>query len=402
MPELHGDKHDALVAELLDLSRQLDAMAMPVAPRMIVDDCSPERLATLMAVHEGRIGAFAPEGDVFDQMAGRYSATGMPNLAVYLRGHAGDSLRVDRVSRSPEFVQKPALTMGLAVQPESLHGIMRRRDFWGRGLLGRFLYSIPRSPLGHRDVDAPPVPDAVAGAYRSGVLQLLGLVGGTDEAGLPCPHELVLDARAQELMRDYQKELEPRLGQYCDLGHMADWAGKLAGAVGRIAGILHVADRVGTHAPWQDPVDVQTVRRAIAIGCYLTYHALAAYGAMGGNPEVESARYLWGWIERSGLTAFSKRQAFEWSKGRFKRVAALEPALALLVEHGFIRVSVREDRAGPGRRRSPTFEVNPYAGRAGSHNSQNEQNQVPAEDSANSANSASHETPDGRGGPDGR
>jgi hypothetical protein len=79
------------------------------------------------------------EGDVFDLMAGRYSAKTTSNFGVYLKGHAGDPLRVDRVGRPPEFVLQPALTVGLAVQPDVIPGGLRQKpEFRGRGLLARF------------------------------------------------------------------------------------------------------------------------------------------------------------------------------------------------------------------------------------------------------------------------
>jgi replicative DNA helicase len=49
----------------------------------------------------GRIALLSPEGDVFDQMAGRYNQQVGPNLGVYLKGHAGDLLKVDRRGRPP-------------------------------------------------------------------------------------------------------------------------------------------------------------------------------------------------------------------------------------------------------------------------------------------------------------
>jgi replicative DNA helicase len=67
----------------------------------------------------------SPEGDVFDLMAGR-NGNG-PNLGVYLKGHAGDTLRIDRIGRPVEYVRQPALTMGLAVQPDVLSGLMASR-----------------------------------------------------------------------------------------------------------------------------------------------------------------------------------------------------------------------------------------------------------------------------------
>jgi hypothetical protein len=149
-----------------ELARELAAMKVPASPRFVADDCSPERLASLLAEQGGRIAVMAPEGDVFDLIARRYSATGMPNFGAYLRGHAGDDLRVDRVNRPPEFVRSSALTIGLAIQPEIIHGLAMRPGFRGRGLLGWFLYGLPASMLGRRAVSPPVVSDALRRAYH--------------------------------------------------------------------------------------------------------------------------------------------------------------------------------------------------------------------------------------------
>jgi Protein of unknown function (DUF3987) len=69
-------------------------------------DATPEALAGLLATY-GRIALVSPEGDVFDQMAGRYNQAVGPNLGVYLKGHAGDLLRIDRRGR-PEYVEPDA------------------------------------------------------------------------------------------------------------------------------------------------------------------------------------------------------------------------------------------------------------------------------------------------------
>jgi hypothetical protein len=98
-------------------------------------------------------------------MAGRYNQAAGPNLGVYLKGHAGDLLKVDRRGRPPEYVERPCLTIGLAVQPEVLRGLASRPGFGGRGLLARFLYSLPESLVGRRQAGAPPVLPAVADRY---------------------------------------------------------------------------------------------------------------------------------------------------------------------------------------------------------------------------------------------
>jgi replicative DNA helicase len=151
-------------AEAIARAAEAANLVVPPAPRWLVDDATPEALAGLLATY-GRIALLSPEGDVFDQMAGRYNQTSGPNLGVYLKGHAGDLLKVDRRGRPPEYVERPCLTIGLAVQPEVLRGLAARPGFGGRGLLARFLYSLPASLVGRRQPGAPPVPQAVADRY---------------------------------------------------------------------------------------------------------------------------------------------------------------------------------------------------------------------------------------------
>jgi replicative DNA helicase len=160
------DQQEAKQAEAIARAAEAANLIVPPVPRWLVDDATPEALAGLLATY-GRIALLSPEGDVFDQMAGRYNQTAGPNLGVYLKGHAGDLLKVDRRGRPPEYVQRPCLTIGLTVQPEVLQGLASRPGFRGRGLLARFLYSLPASLVGRRQAGAPPSPRRSPTATRS-------------------------------------------------------------------------------------------------------------------------------------------------------------------------------------------------------------------------------------------
>ena len=95
-----GPEQEArLIDQATALAVEIEEAEKPVVPTLIVADVTPERLATLLHHNAGRMAVMSPEGDVFDMMAGRYGKTGANCFAVYLRGHAGDDLRVDRVSR---------------------------------------------------------------------------------------------------------------------------------------------------------------------------------------------------------------------------------------------------------------------------------------------------------------
>jgi replicative DNA helicase len=293
---------------------------------------------------------------VFDQMAGRYNQAG-PNLGVYLKGHAGDLLKVDRRGRPPEYVERPCLTIGLAVQPEVLRGLAGRPGFGGRGLLARFLYSLPESLVGRRQPGAPPVTTAIADRYALELQALAAsLAAPTDDQG---PALLTLDQAASELLLGFERDLEPRLAADSgDLAHLAGWAAKLAGATCRIAALLHLASHL--RDGWARPISAATFVGAARLASYLVEHARAVFDLMGADPRIEDARWLLDWINRTNQAQFTRRDAHQAARGRFRKATELEPALTLLQEHGYLQ-RVDADPASPrgGRPPSPRFIVNP-------------------------------------------
>jgi replicative DNA helicase len=346
-------------AEAIARAAEAASLVVPPLPRWLVDDATPEALAGLLATY-GRIALLSPEGDVFDQMAGRYNQSSGPNLGVYLKGHAGDLLKVDRRGRPPEYVERPCLTIGLAVQPEVLRGLASRPGFGGRGLLARFLYSLPPSLVGHRQPGTPPVPLEVADRYA---LELQALAASLNApAGEGGPAVLTLDAEAGELLLAFERDLEPRLAAGSgDLDHLAGWAAKLAGATCRIAGLLHLASHL--RDGWAQPINADTFAATARLAVYLIQHARAVFDLMGADPRVDDARWLLDWMTRTSRTQFSRRDAHQATpRGRFPKATDLEPALRLLEEHGYLRRLDPEpprDLHGRGRPASPRFLVNP-------------------------------------------
>ena len=280
------------------------------------------------------------------------------------------TLRVDRVNRPAEYVKQPAVTVALTMQPDVLARLMDTPGFCGRGLLGRFLYAIPTSLLGHRQPEAPPVPEPVRHVYYHTITQLLKRPFGMENTGQLVAHTLRLAPEARDRLQQFEAWLEPQLGPFGELGSMTDWAGKLVSAVARLTGLFHVVDHANMAAPWEMAIGRDSVERAIRLGEYLIQHARATYAAMGADPVIADAKHLLTWITREEKTHFTKRDAFEGTKGRFRRVEAMEPALRLLTEHGYIRQRELENRAGPGRKPSPIYDVNP----ASAHNSHYSQN----------------------------
>jgi hypothetical protein len=364
-------KGEAEPQEALDLAAQVANFEVPMLPRLLADDVTPEGLEMLLAGHEGRMGVFSPEGDIFDIMAGRYSASGVLNLGVFLKGHAGDNHRVNRAGPRNVIIRNPAVTMGLAVQPDVIEGLASRRQFRGRGLTPRFLYSLPESNIGRRDVNPPTVPRDLRQSYEAHLDQLLSLRPQVDDDDNETPNVLTLDDDAVETLLLFASEIEKELPADGDLGDIVEWGSKLVGAVLRLAGILHLADLANDPDPWKTRIDTPVIARAIRIGEYMIPHAKAAFAMMGMDPAVTDAQHFLRWIENKNLAKFTVRDLFEGVKGRFKKVDNLKPGVGLLVEHGFIRRRPDPPKKGPGRPPSPTFDVNPLTHSQNSHNSHN-------------------------------
>ena len=347
-----GDNREQLTAEAISASLLAESIVVPAMPRLIADDVTPEAAASLLAEQKGRLAIVSAEGGIFDIIAGRYSGN-IPHLDVFLKGHAGDTLKVDRKGRDPEYVERPALTVGLMVQPQVLTAIGTHPSFRGRGLLARFLYAIPPSRVGHRNVESALVPDQVRDRYRTTLRALaITLADWTD------PAVLTLDGVATKEILEFARKVELQLGPRGNLHHIRDWGSKLVGATARIAGLLHLARHPGDG--WRQSIDVDTVTAAIALADYFTDHALAAFDGMRANPDIADAEYLLDVIRRRNSTEVSKRDLHvASSRSRFAKVSDLDPAIRVLEDHGWLTPQEPPQVSGPGRRPSPRWTVNP-------------------------------------------
>lgn len=343
----------AAEAKLAQALRELARVAVPTLPRLLWDDVTPERAAVGMAENGERAIIASPEGGVFDSFLGRYSKDGQANIEVLLKGHAGDTLRVDRLAREPVFLKHPALTLVLTVQPFVIQSLARKPGTLERGLMARLLYSLPTSRVGERDVDAPPVPETVRADYSAIVRALVGLPMPSDGSAAI----LRLDGEAYARWRAFAAEIEPRLHQEKgDLAAIDGWAGKLVGTVARIAGVLHCAERAVAGTPLDVPIGAGSVDAAVAIGRYLIPHALAAFGAMRGGEHDEDARALLRWLRRREQTRVTVRDVQRGLSRRFRSAEQVTRAMRTLEERGYVRQSRPEPYA---RTTAPTFDVHP-------------------------------------------
>lgn len=310
--------------------------------QLFTDDCTSEMMIKLLKDNKGRMALISAEGGAFDNITGRY--TKKPNLDVWLKGICGDTIRVDRLNRDPDYIRKPALSMIISAQPNVLGDIMQNGMLDGRGFLARLFYVNVSSHASSQSFQSAPIPAEVKKDYHDLIFSLLDI---PDDEMIT----LHLKPDAVDLMNDLVHDVD----KFITKSHrdMREWGSKFIGLVLRIAGLLHVS------AGLEGDISRDLIHCAIDIGRYAFLHAIYAYSVLGADETVEKAMHVVSKIRKESITAIGRSDLYQRCRGRFFRdVKDMEPVLELLERHGYIWVDV-PPYLGVGRPSVGTVYVNP-------------------------------------------
>jgi hypothetical protein len=339
---LKRKKHEIQAAEV---AREISENPIPKTPLLIVDDVTTEALGIHMAENNEQIAVMSTEGGIFELMAGRYNDKN-GNLDLYLKAYSGDSWSSHRVGREAKTMQSPALTMCLTVQPDVIGDIGQYKQFRGRGLLARFLYSLCNSRVGYRDRQTKFISESLTIKYRDHVFGLMDI---------PLSANIfILSQDAQALWDEFYNDVETDLREGGSLHYFTDWGSKLPGAVARIAGLMHLAEH-GVRA-LELPISVNTVNASCAIGGYYKEHALATFGLMEADTGIESAKIILGCLLRHSPKTFKGRDVIRSTN--IKTMDKVMPGLKVLIERGYIK-EMEKASSGNGRPEAVSYAVNP-------------------------------------------
>ena len=312
--------------------------------QIFTDDCTSDSMIRLLKDNHGRMALISAEGGAFDNIVGRY--TKKPNLDVWLKGICGDTIRVDRINREPDYIRNPALSMIISAQPGVLSELMQSSLLDGRGFLARLFYiNIPSAAM-PKSFRSAPIPATIREDYDHLIFHLLNLSENE-------PITLHLAPEAINQMDELCHSVEAYLrNEHRD---MREWGSKYIGLVLRTAGLLHIA------ADGAGDIQTEMVENAIRIGSYAFHHALYAYSILGADETVEKALHVVTKLRKLSVTSISRSDLYQKCRGRFFRDAKeMEPALNLLEQHGYIWLDVPA-YSGVGRPSVGTIYVNPAA-----------------------------------------
>jgi hypothetical protein len=131
------------------------------------------------------------------------------------------------------------------------------------------------------------------------------------------------------------------------------------GQIVRLAGLLHASEPRG--GPWERPIALSTMERAIALEPYFVAHAKAARFELDVDPAVQRARRAVEWIRgrpsMGGARPFTRSELHKVI-AKNRPVTEIDPLLLLLIRHGAIKEVEAPTQTG-GRPRGATFEVRP-------------------------------------------
>ena len=318
-------------------------------PVYIVDDITSEALFKVMSENNERMSVISAEGGIFGIMAGRYNGNGNGNIDIYLKGHAGDPCSNHRIGRKSQSMDSPSLTICLAVQQDIIREIGSNKQFRGRGLIGRLLFCYCQHRAGYRKRQKEKISEALKQKYRDHVIDLMSMPLSL--------HNLELSPEAHAVWDEFHDDIEAEMQTGKPMASIKDWGSKLAGAVARIAGLLHYAEH--GHQAQDNPISVGIVGASAAIGAYYREHALATFGLMRENPEIESARKILDYLIVRKPDSFKGREVLR-NKNAFNSMGEITPGLKLLVERNYIREKAKITPVN-GRPEASIYEVNPKA-----------------------------------------
>ncbi|MGG3162153.1 YfjI family protein [Geobacillus stearothermophilus] len=321
----------AIREEIKEVVEELEALPELYEPTLLLDNSTEEKIATRLQENNEKIAIMSSEGDLFERM--KIKGSDQEKLDIYLKGYSGDHLRVDRVTRNTERLEEPLITICISAQPTVIQNMPRKLN--DRGLIPRFLFSIPNDFVGYRDVlNAFPIPERTRNKYISLIKKMLNF--STNQ-----PIALHLEHEAEKLLSTFQMEVEVNFREGGILhDQLKAWGGKLVGQLIRIAGLLHVTKYAETANCIEDiptVIDKETLTKAIQLKDYFIAHAEKAFGIMKQNELLVDAQFILGKLLAEQKLVISKQALWQKTKKRFEVAEQLNNTLNMLESRFYIQ-----------------------------------------------------------------
>lgn len=309
--------------------------------KLTTSDATAEALAEKMAANNERMGIMADEGGIFDVAGGIYS--GIANIAIYLCSYDGQPFNIDRKNGSV-YLERPLLTFGVCAQPCVLNDILHNSTFVGRGFVQRFLFCLPKSLIGSRELSNKYEDEFIRAReeYKDLIYKLMD-IPETDRLS----SIIRLSPAASLRFTCFYNKIERALDRGGAFEFNRDYFGKFAGRTLRIAALLHMAEYQNTSIL----LSRDTMEKAINIATFFIKHSQSIFDI---NDDCVSADMVISKIknraEKHNVNVVSYRD-IRRLVGKKLNVNQLDEAIELLVDRGYLAEIPIERTAYNGRKK---------------------------------------------------
>lgn len=323
---------DAVVNRLEALHRQLAIVEKDlIQPRLIVDDCTPEKMASLLANFPSLISASAEARKAMDVLMGRYNSKSndQPADDVFVKAFSGDPIKVDRQGAGSIDILNPCLSVLWMVQPGKVDKLLTAESLKDSGFLQRCLFGYSEGVSGNF-LDAVPIPEDVSRAYHESLRLILDHDVAVSGQGV-----INLSRAAGLRINDVREQRRQFWAQKGDNYQMFEC--RYAEQAVRIALNLHLAKYPGAWA--KQELELETVDAAIEIlGFYIQNHD-GIFASFEHNEAVSHSMEVAKLLKHFG-GAFTLREA------RRSPLKSLEPGLEDYLEAEVAEGRLHKFRAG--------------------------------------------------------
>jgi len=321
----------------------------PPEPTLFCADATGEALGRRMQEMGGAIGVLSGEARKILSIAkGRYVEGG--DIDLWLAGHAGDYVRVDRSSKDKPSYEIPdaCLSAAIMTQPDALQSLGDSEPLRESGFLARWLYVIPDHVRGAYPVES--VPAHIAARYAETIRALIDLPLPASAEGTRATHLIHLHPAAFERWRAYHDGTLREIGEARQTkpGGYLQCLSKLPEHVARLALLFHAVHHVEGARLGQITSEVDD---AIRLAEALKVHARRAFALIGADADTARARKAWAWLDRNRARLRSYREkeglpAIEAVKPRdvdrnevagVTNAAEADAVLMLLMDKGYLQ-----------------------------------------------------------------
>jgi len=328
---------DTYTTNLVDLQEK-EPIAVRV-PRLIYGDATPEQLGYALAKNWPSAGVLSSEAGIVFGSYGMSGDSAMRNMALINILWDGGTHTIDRRTTDSYKVQGARLTMGLAVQADTVRNFFENSKGLARGtgFLARFLIAWPTSTQGTRLFKEPPTAWPKLTVFSERITQLLNKIPELNEAGGISPVILDFSPYAKQAWIGFHNDVERELLQGGNLTDAKDVASKAADNVARLAALFHLYE-------WgiEGAINKDLVERAIVIVKWHLYEAKRFLNQIAIPVHISNAIKIDDYILRYCRDYKSDRLAKNYLRqhGAIRDKKLLNDALDELIDANRIRISL--------------------------------------------------------------